>query len=426
MIDSVHQGLVTNYIRMESATMIPGTLKSQLNVHIVGGGVAGLMTALDIVTRSRQLDLNVAVKVHEAHYFGGGAGERVAGPRSHLRLHTDGQLYAKDQPNVALALQQSTRRLQKLMPFIFSGVFTDPPRSGLALVFDPKIDGVLSLADFYDALGIWYKPVPLGVVKTWFPVLNFQSDPDVFRIRDSVIDISLMARYLMKLCHKHGVELLRTGVERLVEKNGHVHNLLLTDGSRITVSSTDQVVLACGAEIRPLLSSIGLKLEGLNLFVSYSIASPAFHLPAILIVHSPSGVNCTPQLTTDGNLLNIFGNTNRCELGEEYDGKPLPLDHTTVDKIQYDVREGLGLTIPLDGLQSWPAIKTEIVLEGTHSQSHHTGQVTGLKNAWYVIPGKLSQAATCSYELANIMCRSLCYSLDIPVARPIWDTPTSN
>ena len=127
--------------------------KKATKVHIIGGGIMGLMAAIDIAEETQLHKLNVLVSLYEAEAFGGGTNERTTTPRSHLWLHTDGQLYVKNQA-VCLALQRSTRRFQKLVPQAFEGVFDNPPTGPLALVLERNSGEKLPITDFYDALGL--------------------------------------------------------------------------------------------------------------------------------------------------------------------------------------------------------------------------------------------------------------------------------
>src|SRR5262245_17903414 len=105
---------------MEKAPCASCDRSSHFVVHIVGGGIMGLMAALDLARLADRLDLDVGIRVYEQGAFGGGGADYVAGPRCQLWLHTDGQLYVRDQPTVSLALQQSTRRLRHLAPHAFN------------------------------------------------------------------------------------------------------------------------------------------------------------------------------------------------------------------------------------------------------------------------------------------------------------------
>ncbi len=404
-----------------SLSSLFGQRHRSTTIHIVGGGITGLMAAIDLADESRRQALNLTIVLYESEAFGGGASDQAASPRSHLRLHTDGQLYASHQPDVSLSLQKSTRRLQQLAPTLFEGLYDDPPRGPLALVFEPIDYLDPPVSEFYTALGVWFRPVPTGVVSHWYPMFPMQRVRQVYRVRDSTIDLGALSHLLMLEALRRGVKLVRQRVASLDVLSDRVGSLHLNSGERVQLSKSDQVVLACGAALRPLLTGVGIRVPGLRLFQCETIATSAFALPVIAIVYSAKGVNCTPHKRFDGTLLNVFGNTARTELPPEMDGKPLQIDGSAVKTLCHDVEEWFGLDIPTNHRRVWSAVKMEVVTEEIGSQAYHVSLVPGLANAWLAIPGKLSQAAACSQDLAIRLCQALYQESGLPVAQPIWN-----
>ena len=115
------------------------------------------------------------------------------------------------------------------------------------------------------------------------------------------------------------------------------------------------------------------------------------------------------------------GNAHRKEVFAADDGKPLVPDEDAIAGICRDVEEAFGISIPAERI-AWPAVKTESVMEGVRSQAHHARPVPGLDNAWFMIPGKLSQSAAAGRDIASRVVRRM---LSDPVAWPIWEHPAS-
>lgn len=377
-----------------------------ITVTVVGGGIMGLLAAIGLMRLARRLHLALRVRVFEAGAFGGGADDRTAGPRSHLWLHSDGQLYARTQPGIVLALQHSTQRLRHLVP----AAFTSP----LALAFDPGGD----LGVFYDALGVWHQQVSPTVVQAWFPHLRLPAGVEIYRVRDAVIDLRTLAYGLVQQARRLGVEFIEQGVDALDVQGDTTRALVLRDGTRVAVAPDEQVVLACGARIRPLLAAAGLHVPGLRLFQSNLAASAALGLQAIFTVSGGVNIVCHD----DGQqVLNVLGNAHWAELAPETDEHPLQPDPEAVAQVCHDTEAFFGLRVPRDGLLSWCGVKCEIVPpDGMRSQAHHACLVPGCTNTWVVIPGKLSQAASAGEDLARKLLRR---HLGDPFAWPVWETP---
>jgi glycine/D-amino acid oxidase-like deaminating enzyme len=391
---------------MEICTSTEARVTSR-KAFIVGGGVMGLMAAIELARLSRLLGTRLEIFVFEAGAFGGGPGDRTAARRCQLWIHTEGTIYASTQPAVSLALQCSTRHLRRLVPYAF--------RFPLALAIEtagmPKHTG-----DCFRVLGITHEPVPGVLVHDWFPALNFPAGAHVFRVRDGTIDLRLLGHGLTAHARRVGIRLVRQGIRRFDLHAGQVCALHAERGGKVKVSPHDVVVLACGAQMRPLLTNAGIRLPGLRLFRSHLVASDAFGIPALL-AFLQGGVNCVPHDMADG-LVNIFGNSARTELPPESDREPVQSDATAIAKLCAEVEANFGLRIPSNRL-AWPAVKTEIVLEGVRSQAHHARLITGISNLWMAIPGKLSQTAACAMDLAAKILRE---GLGTNIARPIWES----
>jgi len=379
------------------------------NAFILGGGVMGLCAAVELISLARRLRLRPRIRVYEAGAFGGGPADRSAAPRCQLWLHRLGTIYAQTQAAVCLELQRSTRRLRHLAP----AAFRDP----LALAIEAA-DEPLPATEAFRTLGVWHAPVSRDLVHQWLPGVRLPDGCRVYRTRDGVIDVRLLGYILALEARRRGIELVRQGVRSLGLQGDSVRSLVLDDGERVDVAPGDTVVLACGARIRPLLAGAGLDVPGLRHFQSHLVATTTFGIPALLALLR-GGVNCVPHGQADGRLVNIFGNSAREELPQACDGAPLRTDPRAIARLCREVEEVFGLRILADQLICWPAVKTEIVLEGFRSQAHHARRVPGTANLWMAIPGKLSQAAAAAQDLATKIVRE---SLPGDFARPIWET----
>lgn len=96
-------------------TSPPDRDKDQMPISIIGGGIMGLMGAIELITLGRALGLSVPVRLYESSAFGGGPD--AAAVRSQIWQHKSH--YAKSLPEVSLALQRSARRFQELAPHAF-------------------------------------------------------------------------------------------------------------------------------------------------------------------------------------------------------------------------------------------------------------------------------------------------------------------
>src|SRR5207249_1470279 len=145
-------------------------------------------------------------------------------------------------------------------------------------------------------------------------------------------------------------------------------------------------------------------------FQSHLVATDELQIRGMLLMLA--GANCVPHESVDGRVFNLFGDTGRIEVFADEDGRLLMTDQAAVQRLVQTVQEQLGAAIP-PGYLSWPAVKAEIVPEGQRSQLHHACRVPGTDNLYFTIPGKLSQSAACSRNLACKVCREL---LEEPLA----------
>lgn len=376
-------------------------------VNIVGGGILGLCIAIMLALNSRRLGLPIDVRVFEAGAYGGGRSDRTASCRCQCWLHFQGTLYAQRQPHVAHELQRSTALLKKWAPAAF--------RHPLAFAIERK-ESEPPADECFRVLGIDHQPVPVELLKTWFSPVSLPEGAKVWRVQDGTIDLRLLGYGLKARAQRLGVELVRERVVRLqTAGEDRISKLRLANGETMSVGSDDAVVLSCGAGIRPLLGQVGVEIPGLRQFVSHLLASDAFGLRALFI--ALGGGNCIPHETAEGRLLNLFGNTGRTELFPEEDGVRLQTDEQAVAQLIRDVRNEFGLEIPT-GYTAWPAVKTEIVPEGNHSQSHHAFRVAELSNCYVAIPGKLSASAACGEDMAIKIVRDVAGE---EITTPIWE-----
>lgn len=280
---------------------------------------------------------------------------------------------------------------------------------------------MVKLEDCYRPLDIEYRPVAPEVAAHWLARwdMRLPAGSRVFRVEDGVIDLPVLGYYLARHARTLGAELVLQGVERLDIQGDVVRGLILSDGTRHPVAPEAPVILACGAQMRPLLARAGLQVPGLRLFRSYLVASTDLGVPALLSV---MGGPCLVPHDEAGQLFTTIGDSYREELLPETDhGQRPPLDCEAIEQVCQTAEEFFGLRLPRDDrLVAWAGIKTEIVAEGRRwSQAHHACPVLGLRNAWLAIPGKLSTAPACGDDLARAVLRQ---RLGDDIARPFWET----
>lgn len=390
-------------------TPLPAPTAPRFRIWVVGGGPMGLLAAARLARVCKFFQIPVAVRLFEADSLGGGAGDRSATPRCQLWCHTRGVIYATTQPEVALSLQRSTRYLHRLAPFAF--------RWPLALAIDGPRPASLPAADeCFRALGIDHDPVSPEALRAWVPGVTLPQGSRAWRVGDGVMNLRLLSAGLAAEARAAGVEVVRERVTGVTVHGERVTGLK-TAATVVPIGPVDVVVFACGANLRPLLRTAGISVPGLRVCVSHLVASDRVGMRSLIAVLR-GGVNVVPHEQDDGRVLDVFGNSGRFELPPEEDGRPLRADAGAVERVVREVRESLGVGIPVEGRLAWQAVKTEMVGAGDRSQAHHAQLVPGLSNGWVAVPGKLSQAAECARDLALKIVRR---RLDGPFAASIWE-----
>jgi hypothetical protein len=271
-------------------------------------------------------------------------------------------------------------------------------------------------------LEIPYKPVSTQVATQWLPRVRFNPEHEIFRVHDATLDLTVLSAALIAEARRVGVTLVSAKVKHLDTHGEVVKALVLADGTRVPVSTEDQVVLANGARVIGLLSQLGMVVEGLRRFKCLQIASPAFGLPALLIMNrgiDTEHANCIPHHLADGTPINLFGDAQR----EAFiDGDDLAfINSDTFDQLLVNVEKAFGLSIPRDSVWRWNGVKTEFIpTDATRSQAHFTRRVAA--NLWVLLPGKLSNVAEAGRSIATLLCGQLSQQGNgLPIAEPIFN-----
>lgn len=374
---------------------------SRRRIMIIGGGIMEPVAAVLLKRWLRRFQIRVDITVVEAETFGGERKPLTANLRCQRWLHSQGTSYAGTQPTVALALQRSTMLLQRLV--------TD----ALAVAVDRPSESP-SAADFFRVLGIDHQRIPHAVFWKWFPTVCVSYGCRLYRVADGTIDLRLRAAGLRQRALRCGVRLVRGAVTRLLICHDRIHGLHI-DRKVLDIRNADHVVFAYGANLCPLLEGAGLTVPGFRHFVSQFVATAQLVIRGLFPVLR--GANFVPHEGLDGEMVNVFGNTCRSERPSKEDIHTLQTDQAAGRRLLADVEEELGIRVP-DGCLAWPAVKTESVRQGIHFQVHRAFRIRELRNAWSVLPGKLSQSAACAEDLTAKLVREL---LDEGVTRPFWD-----
>lgn len=385
-------------------TLPPSLARYRRKVHVAGAGPMGMLDGIELAILADQLGLDLEIYVYERAAYGGGKGLSPATIGSHAWLHLLGSFYAMSQPDVTLYLQQSTKRLQDLAPKAFSY----PPAFTVDLVGD--------LADFFAPLGVWFEPVKDRVARAFLAQwgMRLPSNATILRISDASIDVRLLAQYLMHTARQLGVTFVHQGIDSLELQGETIHGLRLSNGERVSVVPGDQVVLACGAQIRPLLTAAGIYIDGLQVFGSQLIGAK-LGIPALFT--AIGSVSIVPHDEHGRGLVNVIGNANRKRLSDEEAQSPRP-DPTITWETRRETEDLYGLRLPDDKeLLSWVGIKTELT-SGERSQAFHARRIPQLSNGWLTIPGKLSATAICATSLSQKLLRHV---LEEPLAWHLYE-----
>jgi glycine/D-amino acid oxidase-like deaminating enzyme len=144
-----------------------------------------------------------------------------------------------------LALQSSIAWPRRAAPHAFGS----PPAFALQ-----RAGASPPAEEYFVPLGIAHHRVSAAVWARWFPMLPLAGRYDVFHVADGTIDLRLLGHALTREARRAGAELAREGVAALDVLGDRVHALLLRSGEAVTIGPGDVVVLACGANIPPLLA----------------------------------------------------------------------------------------------------------------------------------------------------------------------------
>lgn len=375
-------------------------------VHVIGGGIMGLLAAHELRVLGPLLGLDVHVIVHEAGELGG-ARRSAATPRCQMWLHRQGVIYAATQPGVSLGLQQATARLCELVP--------ESIRCPLSLAIDAG--GSARASEFFRALGIWHEEVAPALVRAWLPELRLPDGCRVHRTRDGVLDLKLAVRELTARARAAGVEFSRAHVVGLEARGEGVAALRLRGGAPVRLGAGDVVVLATGTGTRGLLAASGWALPGLRVFRCTMLAARA-GVPALLAFLG-GGLNVVPHELPDGSSIDVFADSRRHEVAPGEDTVAFTPTAADVAALCADVEAALGIRLDPATCRSWVGLKAEVVPQGAiRSQADHVLAIPGVRNLLAAIPGKLSQAAGTARTVVHRLAREVA---GVDVACSVWE-----
>lgn len=370
-------------------------------VSVVGGAVLGLLAAIELSSLARRFGIELRVRVLEPGPFGGGLSGHAATPRCQAWWHSGAAFL--NQPDVVLTLRQSAAYFRRNFAHAF--------RRPFAVMIDKDGDA----AERLRVLRIPHTPISRRHFRAWLPGVSLPPRAWPYRIPDGVIRLRRLAAELVSLAGWMGVRLEHRQLSHLQVSSGRVTGLMTSGSDPLHVGRDDVVVLTCGAKARPLLRTAGLTVPGLRLFRSHLVATEELGIPSLLMV--PHGPNIVPHRLGDGRLVDVIGNTDREELFPDDDELPLRPSAAAARRVVDDAGEHFGVRIS-SNFQYWPALKTELVLDGDRSQRPHAFRVSGLSNLYMAIPGKLSAAPATACELAGRVLEDL---LEEDLTASIWE-----
>jgi hypothetical protein len=278
------------------------------------------------------------------------------------------------------------------------------------------VDRVGDLPAHFDPLGVWYEPLADSVARAHLARwgMRLPAAATLLRIGDASIDIRLLGYSLMNEARQLGVNLMPCGIDRLELRGETISALRLSNGERVDVAPGGQVILACGAQIRPLLATAGLHVDGLQVLGSQLLGA---HLGIPALFTAIGSVSIVPHDESGCELVNVIGDANRRPLSDEEALHPRP-DSAVILQTRCETEDLYGLRLPDDTeLLAWVGTKTEIS-SGERSQAAHARRIPGLSNGWLCIPGKLSATATCAASLSQKLLRHL---IEEPIAWHIYE-----
>lgn len=394
-------GTVKPAQRRTAATATP-------TIHIIGCGIAGLMTAFDLVAAFMSAGQPIRVVIYEPGP-NTARGLEASSPRCQMWVHS-GILWVVGAPEVTLNVRRSVARLKALAPEAFD--------SHLALVsVSPSIADATNLESSASALGVNVRSVPSAVAANWLRGKAQPPDAAHFlRTDDGTANLALLVRGLTAHLKSPYVEFVHATVQRLLTTGDRVSALQLDEGVRVQLGHEDSVVVTAGPASRPLLRRSDLAVPGLRIFQSNLASSRTAGIPFLYAAYGT--VNCVPHRQRDGDIINIIGDRGRTEVHPDEDETPRPPNAEEIGNMRELVSQDLGIaTLEID--MAWSARKAELVQPGqVRNQGHHTLLIPQTSNAWLGLPGKLSQSAAMSMDLARLIVGR---ALGPDTARSIWD-----
>lgn len=208
-------------------------------VVIVGGGIAGLATAV------RLAQSRIPVTVLEKGRLGAAASTRNQG-----WLHS-GAAYAPDYPGIAALCYESLRETLAYCPEC-----VESTHAGAIFLLDSRGTHARRWRRAWSDVGLPYLPLPPTQLAEQVPALSVPAGHDAFVLPDRSFRTDVLLRRLADDAQKAGAELL-TGIEvaRLVADAGTVRGVVTAAGeeipARLTVLAADAGNLSLVEQIAP-------------------------------------------------------------------------------------------------------------------------------------------------------------------------------
>lgn len=380
-------------------------------VHIVGAAAMGLASAICISRSARKHGIDMNVVVYEKRKVGGDAGDDfTSGARCQAWGHS-GMLFAMTQPQVALTLRPSIRKLQRWAKDAFR-------KNVLSLaVVPPKYEeSGKHYQAICQALGIRFDRIPNLLAEQLAPSLGgiLDDETKVYTTDDRPFDLSVVNSRLHQRAIKETVRFNPQGVRRIQPGDNGASALILDDNSRIPLYDRDILVLACSRRIPTLLGDIGIETP-IRLFQSQLVGTTNLQQD-VLLAEVMGGPTTVPHRISNQRLLTILGDSGRIPVDPQSDR--IQDSPELIEQIVHRASESFGIDVSTDNILTWPAVKAEVVGDQSRSQSHYVARVPELENTFMALPGKMSGAPEAAQDLANLIIKNR-----LKVGRSIWETP---
>lgn len=380
-------------------------MKRIQNIYIIGAGIAGLLSAIELRKRFSEYSVPLEnIYLIESRRVGGEPSDQLAsGVRCQGWLH-GGELYAYTQSVPALRIKHSAQLFRELCPEAFE------PKIALSILRES--DHEVPYEQHCRLLGIRFERVTHKVATRIAPSLSSSlGEGDTVYANDSCLfSLRLVNARLRSLAGKAGVKFVHATASDLQKVGGHVTRIGLGDDGQIQVGPQDVVVLACSNRIPKVLHRLGVDTP-IRSFQS-QLAAVVGLTQDVMLSSVLGGPTVVPHRIGQ-ELMTVLGNAKRFEIDPE--SHPDVDDDLTAGILQ-ECESHFGISVDVATVRAWVGVKAEAIHDGNqHSQDEFVMQAHPIQNVFVLLPGKLTNAPFAARDLANML-----VSPYLDVGQSIW------